>query len=141
MINFTNALDLLRTIRSEAQELDNGTISQGLLDLQGRLLALQIQSLEQQVDNRALQAEAIRLSSCLATARRLERVNECYFLINDEADVRGPYCVSCWDRKDVLQPLVEAGENAGYCPNCKAKVKTGKPTRVAAPLKRQAAVI
>ena len=127
MINFTNVLELLRNIRTAAHGVDNGLIEQGLLDLQGQLLTLQILSLEQQVENRSLQMEANRLSQCLATARKLERVYDSYFLINNEVDVRGPYCVSCWDRRDVLQSLVEAGESAGYCPNCKSKVRTGKP--------------
>lgn len=132
MINFTNALELLRNIRTAAHDVDNGFIEQGLLDLQGRLLALQILALEQQVDNRSLQAETIRLTQCLATARKLERVHDSYFLVNNDVDVRGPYCVSCWDRRDVLQSLVEAGECAGYCPNCKTKVRTGKPARFGA---------
>lgn len=134
MITFTNALELLRNIRTTAQNVDDGSIAQGLLDLQGQLLSLQILALEQQVENRAMLNETIRLQSCLATARKLERVNDSYFLVQNEADIRGPYCVVCWDRRDVLQALVEAGDSAGYCPNCKTKVKTGKPNRFAVPL-------
>lgn len=138
MINFSNSLELLRSIRTIAQETDNGPMAQGLLDLQGQLLGLQVQVLEQQVEGRALQNETTRLRSCLATARKLERVHDSYFLMQNEADVRGPYCVTCWDRRDVLQALVEAGDNAGYCPNCKTKVRTGKPSRFAAPRHKMA---
>lgn len=136
MINFTSALELLRSVRGTARELDNDQISQGLLDLQGLLLMLQVQVLEQQVEARNLQSEATRLRSCLTTARKLERVHDSYFVVNNEADVRGPYCVSCWDRRDVLQALVDANDNAGYCPNCKSKVKTGTPRRGVLPLRR-----
>lgn len=134
MITFTNALELLRSIRTAALDVDSNSIAQGLLDLQGQLLSLQILALEQQVENRALLNETIRLQSCLSTARKLERVNDSYFLVQNEADIRGPYCVVCWDRRDVLQSLVEAGDAAGYCPNCKTKVKTGTLNRFAAPL-------
>ncbi|MEO7361246.1 MAG: hypothetical protein ABI120_13020 [Gemmatimonadaceae bacterium] len=123
MIHFTYLLDLLRNLRATAQAVGNGSISQGLLDLQGQLLHLQVRVLEQQVQLRLVQDEAARLRGCLTTARRLQRVNEAYFVVKSETDVQGPYCVTCWDRREVLQELVEAGAGAGYCPNC--KVRTG----------------
>jgi len=126
MIQFSNVLDLLRILRGTAQSLGLAPISQGLLDLQGQLLHLQVQVLEQQMETRLMQDEAARLRGCLTTARRLQRVHEAYFVVNSDTDVRGPYCVTCWDRREVLQALVEAEEGAGYCPNCKATVETSR---------------
>ena len=137
MIHFSNILDLLRNLRGAAKTSGHEPISQGLLDLQGQLLCLQVQVLEQQVETRLIQAETARLRGCLTTQRRLQRVNEAYFVVMSEADVRGPYCVTCWDRREVLQALVEAEEEAGYCPNCKVKVRTGR-TEAESPKSRKA---
>ena len=137
MIHFSNILDLLRNLRGAAKTCGHQPISQGLLDLQGQLLCLQVQVLEEQVETRLMQAETARLRGCLTTQRRLQRVNEAYFVVMSEADVRGPYCVTCWNRREVLQALVEAEEEAGYCPNCKVKVRTGR-TEAESPKSRKA---
>ena len=127
MINFSNALDSLQHLRGAAQKAGDAQITQGLLDLQGELLGLQVQMLEQQVDARMFQDEAVRLRGLLSTARRLERVNDVYYLLQANGEEFGPYCKFCWDRREMLQTLVDAGEGAGYCPNCKQRKETRHP--------------
>ena len=124
MVNFTNTLNSLRNLRVAAQEIGHAEIAQGLLDLQGHLLGLQVQVLERQVEVRLLQTEATRLRGCLTTARQLQRVNDAYYLVKNEEPARGPYCLRCWDRREMLQGLVEVEEGVGYCPNCKVTVGT-----------------
>lgn len=127
MINFSGALDSLRNLRAAAQDAGSVQIEQGLIDLQEWLLNVQIQVLEQQVDARLLQSETHHLRDLLSTARSLERVNEAYYLCNEERVDLGPYCVTCWDRREVLHALVEAGEGHGYCSHCKARKEARKP--------------
>jgi hypothetical protein len=124
MINFGSALELLRTVRNSANEAGNAPVAQGLLDLQGQLLHLQVQMLEQQFENRSLQNETIRLRTCRLTERKMQRSVEAYVIMDDDSRVRGPYCVGCWETRDVLQELLDAGENSGYCPRCKVTVNT-----------------
>ena len=98
MINFTSALEMLKTVRNSANHLNDATLKQHLLDLQGHLLNLQVQVLEQQVDNRGLQNEVVRLRECLATERRLERVFDAYMVVESANKKRGPFCVTCWKK-------------------------------------------
>ena len=132
MINFTNALEMLKAIRAASNVSNDSPIKQGLLDLQGQLLNLQVHVLEQQVENRSLQNEVVRLRECLATERNLERVFDAYMLVESSGTRRGPFCASCWNRKQLLQSLVEAGEGTGYCPACKDKPRIAAAPSLAA---------
>jgi hypothetical protein len=126
MINVSLALDNLRTIRAAVDRLQDLSLQQSLLDLQGQLLTIQVAVLEQQVENRTLQNELSRLEECRETDRKLERVFGAYMVVDGPRDRRGPYCVSCWDNKQVLQALVDAGDTAvGYCPSCKSEPVVG----------------
>jgi hypothetical protein len=130
-INFSGVLRQLYALRDLARETDNEGLQQGLLDMQGMLLSLQVQALEHQVESRLVQNEAIRLRNCLTMARKMERVEDAYYVVYSGADVRGPFCVTCWDRRDILQGLIEADDEVGYCPTCKDKVRTGGRQRFA----------
>ena len=57
-----------------------------------------------------MEDEAARLRGCLTTARRLQRVDDAYLVVNGVADLRGPHRIACWDQREVLQALVEAEE-------------------------------
>ncbi|MGV3711130.1 MAG: hypothetical protein ACO1Q7_20080 [Gemmatimonas sp.] len=126
-INFSPALKQLYALRDLAREAHHDALEQGLLDLQGVLLGLQVQSLEQQVEGRLVHNEAIRLRNCLSMAKKLKRVDDAYYVTHHDGDTRGPYCVTCWERRDILQGLIEGEDETGYCPNCKDKVQTGRP--------------
>ena len=73
MINFTNALEMLKLVRSFASRSADAALKQSMLDLQGCLLNLQVQMLEQQIENRELQSEVGRLRERLATGTQLLR--------------------------------------------------------------------
>ena len=128
MINFTTALDLLKALRVNTNHLSDPILKQQLLDLQGHLLNLQVQVLEQQVESRGLQNEVVRLRECLATERRLERVFDAYMVIESPDKRRGPFCAHCWNSKHMLQALVGAEDGFGYCPSCKDKPRIAAPS-------------
>ena len=123
MITFSSAFELLQAARTAARDLGSASVSQLLLDLQGQLLQLQVETLEQQMERREMTDEVARLRGHLAVQRKLERAQEAYRLVESKEDVRGPYCVWCWDARNTLQLLVDRGEGMGYCPNCKTTVK------------------
>lgn len=127
MINFTNALEMLKAVRAAASQLNDPTLKQHLLDLQGHLLNLQVQVLEQQVDNRGLQNEVVRLRECLATERRLERVFDAYMVVESATKKRGPFCAACWNKKQMLQALIEGAGGMGYCASCKEMSRVSAP--------------
>lgn len=124
MVNFTNAFELLRAARNAAGDLGSAPVSQMLLDLQGQLLHLQVLALEQQFESRALQDDISRLRANLRMQRKLERSRDVYLLVENNEDVRGPFCATCWDVRDELQLLVDANGKTGYCPLCKATVES-----------------
>lgn len=127
MINFTSALEMLKVVRANTNHLNDLTLKQHLLDLQGHLLNLQVQMLEQQVDHRGLQNEVVRLGECLATERRLERVFDAYMVSESPTKKRGPFCVACWNNKQILQALVQAEAGLGYCPSCQDMPRIAAP--------------
>ncbi|MEP6764244.1 MAG: hypothetical protein ABJB66_08045 [Gemmatimonadaceae bacterium] len=127
MINFTTVLEMLKSVRTSTNHLNDAMLKQNLLDLQGHLLNLQVQMLEQQVDNRGLQNEVVRMRECLATERRLERVFDAYMVVESPTRKRGPFCAVCWNKRQTLQALVEGGEGLGYCPSCKSKPRIAAP--------------
>lgn len=125
MLNVTQALERLKSIRVLADRLNDLPLQQELLDLQGQLLTLQVVALEQQIEHRTMQFELARLEECRETQRKLERVFGAYMKVEGPRDRSGPYCVPCWDGKQVLQILVEAGTAVGYCPSCKSEPDIG----------------
>jgi hypothetical protein len=125
MIDIALALNSLKALRATAERLQNLPLQQSLLDLQGQLLTLQVSVLEQEVENRTLVNELSRLRECRETERKLERVFGAYMLVESPREKFGPYCVSCWDSKQVLQELVDAGATVGYCPSCKSQLVIG----------------
>ncbi|MDQ6611611.1 MAG: hypothetical protein M3Y64_04185 [Gemmatimonadota bacterium] len=127
MINFTNALELLNRIRASANLSADITLKQHLLDLQGQLLNLQVQMLEQHVENGRLQNEVTRFQECLATERGLKRHFDAYMVTDVCGRLSGPFCASCWASKQRLEPLVEAGNGLGYCPLCKQTARIAPP--------------
>ena len=133
MMNISLALECLKGIRVTADRLNDLSLQQGLLDLQGQLLTLQVSVLEREVENRTLLNELSRLKECRVTDRKLERVFGAYMLVESPRDKRGPYCVSCWDSKQVLQELLDAGSSVGYCPACKSELVIGPVDASATP--------
>ena len=123
MVNFTKAFELLRAARSAAGDLGSAPVAQMLLDLQGQLLQLQVHALEQQFEGRALEENIARLRASLRMQRKLERSRDHYLLIENNF-VRGPFCTTCWDQRDELQLLIDADDNQGYCPVCRAKAES-----------------
>jgi hypothetical protein len=126
MANLAPALENLRIIRSAAERLQDTPLQQSLLDLQGQLLSLEVAVFEQQVENRALQAEVNRLAECRNIDHKLERCYGAYMLVQGPHDRQGPFCVACWDRRQWLQTLVPTGRNVGYCPSCKSEPIIGE---------------
>lgn len=124
MVNFTEAFELLRTARSAAGELGSAPVAQMLLDLQGQLLQLQVHALEQQFEGRALEEDVARLRASLRLQKKLERSRDYYVLVENSNDVRGPFCMKCWDQRDELQLLIDADGKRGYCPTCRATVES-----------------
>ena len=125
MINFTQALETLKAIRVSVEPTNNAPLKQSLLDLQGQLLGLQVQALEQQMEMTELSSEVSRLREFREIERKLVREYEAFMLVEDSSHRRGPYCVRCWNRSQVLQPLIDAGSGLGYCPTCKESSRTG----------------
>ncbi|GEM_PF-2296621 len=123
MANFSSAFELLQAARTAAREHGNAALSQAMLDLQGELLQLQVQTLEDQLEIRELSNHVTRLRANLVVQRKLELAEEAYVLVENSDEVRGPYCATCWDRRDVLQLLLNAGDERAYCPTCKTTVK------------------
>jgi hypothetical protein len=126
MLSFMEPLESLKGMRTIVDGLNNAPLKQGLLDLQGQLLTLQVQVLEQQVEMAALVAEVTRLRDYRDIDRKLSREYDAYVLVESAKDRRGPFCMHCWNRKQLLQPLVEAGAGVGYCPSCKETFRTGE---------------
>ena len=127
MADYSSAFLLLQASRTAARELGSAPVSQSLLDLQGELLQLQAQELELQLENRSLTTDVTRLRTSLAVQRKLTRALDAYLLVESEEDVRGPYCITCWDSREVLQLLVDAGEGMAYCRTCQKTVKADSP--------------
>jgi hypothetical protein len=135
MASFSSAFELLQAARTAARELGSASVLQALLDLQGELLQLQVQTLEAQVENRELSNHLTRLRDNFSVQRKLERAADAYMLVESMDDRRGPYCAECWDTRDVLQLLLDAGEGTAYCPHCKSTVRarSAQPDRRGVP--------
>lgn len=131
MVSFSSAFQLIQSARRAAQDVQSMPLSQLLLDLQGQLLHMQVELLEQQVTMQDLASDANRVRATLSMQRRLERSLESYFLTEGREGVRGPYCVTCWHTRDALQLLIDAADETGYCPTCQTTVRWRLPNQSA----------
>jgi hypothetical protein len=87
--------------------------------------------MEQQIEDQTMQSTLRKLRWSLSIQRKLERRFDAYVLVKSKNDVRGPYCVTCWDVRDMLQDLVEADEGRGYCPICRETVQASQVPSIA----------
>lgn len=112
-------IDDAKSVAKLIQDVGNIELKQMIVNLQGEIVNL-VQ------ERNELREQVGELENALKIKKSLTFEDNAYWVVKEDKAREGPFCPACWDSKNQLIHLVDAGGSYSpfVCPSCKMHYRT-----------------
>lgn len=116
-------MDLIETVKTAMQVADKFkdlSLKQALADVREKTVEQQGELIEVKQENLSLKEENKKLKESLRRQGNYRKGNGHLWEVKDNKVIDGPFCITCWERRQEILTLVKAPRGSDVmCPVCK----------------------